>query len=434
MNGLKNNPEMVQSFSKINRVSGILSLPGDKSLSHRALLISSLADGKSSILNLSDSEDVKSTVRCLESLGIKTEIKNDGTIVYGKGFKGYSIPSHPLNAGNSGTTARLLTGIIGVQDFESAILGDESLSVRPMKRIIEPLAFMGCKVKSRNGKLPLLINPAEKLVPINYELPIPSAQVKSAVLLAGLHLEDKTSVFELKPTRNHTENLLDLSVKREKGKIISSVSKRNYPEPKEYFIPGDISSAMFFIVLTLLSKNSELLVKHICLNPTRIESLNLLKRMGGNIKIEVKGESNKEVYGDLIVKSSELKNVNIDPEIIPLIIDEIPIMAVAGIFAEGAFEIKGASELRVKESDRIKSLISNLTLLGLEIEEFTDGFRISGEIKKATKPFNSFGDHRIAMAFAILSSLLKDGGKVEGFESVAISNPGFLDQLKSIAH
>ena len=432
MNGLKNNPEMVQSFFKINRVSGTLNLPGDKSISHRALLISSLANGKSSIINLPESEDVKSTIRCLESLGIKTEIKNDGTIVYGKGFKGYSTPSHPLNAGNSGTTARLLAGILSAQDFKSVIEGDDSLSTRPMNRIIEPLTLMGSKIKSTDGKLPLQIYPAVNLKPIKYELPIPSAQVKSAILLAGLHLEDETSVVEFKQTRNHNENLLYLSVKREWGKIISSVSKNNYPGPKAYFIPGDLSSATFFIVLALLSNKSELLIKNVSLNPTRTKCLNLLKRMGGNIRIEVKGESNREVYGDLFIKPSELTNMKIEPVIIPLIIDEIPILTVAGIFAEGVFEIRGATELRVKESDRIKSLVSNLTLLGLEVEEFADGFRISGKVKKTNRPFNSFGDHRIAMAFAILSCFLKDGGKVEGFESVAISNPRFLDQLSLV--
>ncbi|MGB5529311.1 MAG: 3-phosphoshikimate 1-carboxyvinyltransferase [Ignavibacteriaceae bacterium] len=424
---------MIQSFSKINKVSGTLSLPGDKSISHRALLISSLAKGVSSIVNLPDSEDIKSTIHCLKSLGIKIETSGDKTFVYGRGFKGYSPPSGTLKAGNSGTTARLLSGILAAQNFESVIEGDASLSTRPMKRILEPLILMGSTIRSSDGKLPIKIYPAANLKSVNYELPIASAQVKSAILLAGLHLEDESSVIESVYTRNHTENLLDLSVKREEGKITSISSRKNYPEPKEYFIPGDISSAMCFIVLTLLSKNSELMLNNVSLNPSRIESTNLLKRMGGNIQIEINGESNNELYGDMLVKSSELSNVKIDPEIISLIMDEIPILAVAGIFSEGVFEVRGAYELRVKESDRIKSLISNFHLLGLDSEEYEDGFRISGEIKKSNYTFNSFGDHRIAMAFAILSSLLQEGGKVEGFESVAISNPDFLDQINSIA-
>ena len=360
-------------------------------------------------------------------------IKDKIFTISGRGFKGYRKPSRLLDAGNSGTTARLLSGILVAQNFESMITGDASLSSRPMKRIIEPLVQMGAKIESDNGKLPLKIFPSENLRAINYNMSVASAQVKSAVLFAGLHLDDETTVTESMQTRNHTENLLDLSVNKEEGRITSSVSKRNYPEAKEYFIPGDISSAMFFIVLTLLTKNSELIIKDISLNPTRTECLNLLKRMGGNIRIEEKGISSNEVYGNLLVKSSDLSNVKIDNEIIPLIIDEIPILAVAGIFAEGVFELRGASELRVKESDRIKAICSNLLKVGLDVEEYDDGFLVSGSIKKQSKPFNSFSDHRIAMAFSILSSLLMDGGEVEGFESVSISNPDFFRQLKSIS-
>ncbi|MCW8803672.1 MAG: 3-phosphoshikimate 1-carboxyvinyltransferase, partial [Ignavibacteriaceae bacterium] len=241
------------------------------------------------------------------------------------------------------------------------------------------------------------------------------------------------SVIESSQTRNHTENLLGLKILKEENKTVSLVSKNNYPEAQEYFIPGDISSAMFFIVLALLTENSELLIKDISLNATRIECLKIFKRMGGDIQIEERGISNNEIYGDVLVHSSELKNVLIEKNIIPLIIDEIPILTVAGIFAEGVFEIRGASELRVKESDRIKAICKNLLNLGLMVEEYEDGFSDSGTIKKASKPFESFGDHRIAMSLAILSSLLESGGKVEGFESADISNPNFIDQLKSIA-
>lgn len=425
---------MIQSFNKINKVSGILSFLGDKSISHRALLISSLANGKSVIRNLSDSDDVNSTINCLKELEIKIELNNNEAIVFGRGFRGYQKPMNPLNAGNSGTTARLLSGILAAQNFESIIIGDESLSSRPMRRIIEPLTKMEASIKSENDyKLPLKIFPSEKITAINYALPVASAQVKSSILLLGIHLDETTTVVETRQTRNHTENLLDLKVKLLNGKIISSVSKVNYPEPQEYFIPGDISSAMFFIVLTLVTKNSELVIKDICLNPTRIECLNLLKRMGGNIQIEEIGVSNNEVFGDIIVKSSELSNVLIDNEIIPLIIDEIPVMIVSGLFAEGKFEIRGASELRSKESDRIKAICNNLLKLGLDVEEFDDGFNVSGTIKQGSKQFESFGDHRIAMAFAVLSSLLDNGGEVKGFECVSISNPYFLKQLQSIS-
>lgn len=426
---------MIQSFNKINKVSGTLSLSGDKSISHRALLISSLAEGKSYIKNLSNSDDVKSTISCLQALGIEIEFNEKEFIVNGRGYKGYRQPLNSLNAGNSGTTARLLTGILSVQKFESTISGDSSLSSRPMKRIIEPLTQMGSKIKSNEeGRFPLQILPAENLRAINYNLPVASAQVKSSILFAGLHLDEQTSVIESIQTRNHTENLLDLRVVVEDEKIISSVSQNNYPEAKEYFIPGDISSAMFFIVLTLLTRNSELLIKDISLNPTRIECLGLLKRMGGYIQIEEKGISNNEIYGDLLVKSSDLSNIKIENEIIPLIIDEIPALTIAGIYADGNFELKSAAELRVKESDRIKAICANLLKLGLDVDEYDDGFTVSGKIKMSPEPFDSFGDHRIAMAFAILSSLLKEGGQVERFESAAVSNPNFLKQLKSITH
>jgi 3-phosphoshikimate 1-carboxyvinyltransferase len=424
---------MIQSLNKINKVTGTLSFLGDKSISHRVLLISSLASGKSYIKNISDSDDVKSTIHCLKELGIKIELNNNEAIVIGRGFRGYKQPLNALNCGNSGTTARLLAGILSAHSFESVITGDSSLSSRPMKRVIEPLTQMGSKINSTtDGRLPLQIFPAESFRAIKYNLPVPSAQVKSSILFAGLHLEDETVVIESEQTRNHTENLLNLSVVNEKGIVSSFVSKRNYPEPKEYLIPGDISSAMFFIVLALLVKNAELLIKDVSLNSTRIESLNLLKRMGGNIKIEEKGISNNEIYGDLLVKSSNLSNIKIENEIIPLIIDEIPVLTIAGIFAEGLFELRGASELRVKESDRIKAICVNLLKLGHDVEEFDDGFRVSGSIKKQSELFDSFGDHRIAMAFSILSSLLEVGGKVEGFECASISNPIFLEQLRAI--
>jgi 3-phosphoshikimate 1-carboxyvinyltransferase len=425
---------MIQSFNKIDKVKGVLKIQGDKSISHRALLISSLANSKSYIKNISDSDDVKSTITCLRQLGIEIEFNEKESVVSGRGFKGFQKPGQLLDAGNSGTTARLLAGILAAQSFESIITGDASLCSRPMRRVIEPLTQMGSKIKSNDeGRLPLQILPAENLWAINYNMPVASAQVKSAILLAGLHLDEKTTVKESVQTRNHTENLLGLSVVREGSNIISSVSRSNYPEPKEYFIPGDISSAMFFIVLALLTNNSELIIKDISLNTTRIKCLSILKSMGGKIQIDERGVSNNEIFGDVIVKSSELSNVQISNEIIPLIIDEIPILTIAGIFAEGNFELRGAAELRVKESDRIKAICANLLKLGLEVEEFDDGFSVSGKMKQLSEPFDSFADHRIAMAFAILSSLMKDGGEVEGFESVSISNPDFLKQLNSVS-
>ncbi len=426
---------MKQKFAKIHSVNGSLSFSGDKSISHRALLISALAEGKSIVRNLSRSDDVNSTIKCLTDLGVQIEAFGSDYFVNGRGFKGFKKPSAEINAGNSGTTARLLSGILAVQDFDSVILGDSSLSLRPMSRVIEPLTRMGVSIKSdSDGRLPLYFSVAEKLSSIRYHMPIASAQVKSSILFAGLHFDSETTVIETSKTRNHTENLLGLNVLSAENKIISSVSKKNFPLPKEYFIPGDISSAIFFVVLTLLSSNSEIVLKDVLLNSTRIESLKILQKMGGIIQINEMGISNKEVYGDVIVKSSELFNVQIEKDIIPSIIDEIPALTIAGIFADGNFELHGASELRVKESDRINSIITNLIKVGLNIDESSDGFSISGNAKRPVDAFNSFGDHRIAMAFGILSSLLDDGGEVENFECVSVSNPDFVKQLQSVSN
>ncbi len=426
---------MVQEFEKINRVEGELELPGDKSISHRALIFSAMAKGESRIFNLSSSEDVRSTKECFEDLGVEFNGDSKELIINGKGLENFSTPVKPLYAGNSGTTARLLSGLLVAQNFKSIITGDSSLSRRPMKRIITPLTTMGGEITSSdNDTLPITINPGGKLKAIEYELPVSSAQIKSAVLIAGLHIDDTTSVIEKLQSRDHTEKMLGLKVEKNVEGIISYSSKKNYPEPKEYFIPSDISTAAFFIILTLLSKNSSLTLKNVSLNETRTGYINILKKMGGYIKIDNKQEKAGEEFGDIFVKSSKLNNVKIPEELIPNIIDEIPVLAIAGIFADGKFEIGNASELRKKETDRIKAICENLKLLDLIVDESEGGFSISGKPKNVKAEFQSYDDHRIAMAFGILSMLLDSGGKVNGFQSVKISNPQFLQQLKKVAN
>lgn len=424
---------MLQKFNSIEKISGSLILPGDKSISHRAIIFSSLAEGTSIISNLSSAEDVNSTRKCFEQLGVDFELRNQKLLVKGKGYKKLKEPAESLNAGNSGTTARLISGVLINQNFESVITGDESLSKRPMQRIIDPLTRMNGKIHgSSKNTLPLNISPSGNICAVDYELPVASAQVKSAVLISGLHLDEVTTVIEKIPSRNHTEKMLGLNFVNRNGRIISSVSKKNYPVAREYFVPSDISTAAFFIVLTLLSKNSELIIKNISLNETRTGFLNTLIKMGGEINITNKDEMAGEEFGDLIVKSSRLSNIEIPDEIIPNIIDEIPILTIAGLCAEGKFEISNASELRGKESDRILSICENLKLNGINIIENENGFSFIGKQKIKSGNFRSFGDHRIAMAFSILSLLLADGGSVEGFDCVKISNPGFLDQLKNV--
>ena len=420
-------------FSHISKIDGELSLPGDKSISHRALIFSALADGESSITNLADSEDVKNTIACLKALNIMIERDNERCIVHGKGKKGFSKPDKPLDCGNSGTTARLLSGVLAVQGFPSEITGDESLLQRPMKRVIDPLEKMGCTIKSNKGCLPLHFSSSGKLTAIDYNLPVASAQVKGAILLAGLHCNEITSVREQNSfSRDHTERMLGLNVEIIGNNRVTSVSNSNFPKAKEYLVPGDISTASFFIALTLLTKNSYLVLKNISLNETRKTFLNILIEMGGDIKIESGGESNNESYGDIIVKSSKLKNIEIIPNIIPEIIDEIPILSIISVFAEGRFKIIGAKELRYKESDRINSITTNLKRAGLNIKIFEDGFSIEGKLMNDITTFESFGDHRIAMAFSVLSCLMKKGAVVNNFDCVKVSNPRFLEQLEKI--
>ena len=425
---------MKQKFSNISKVGGELSLPGDKSISHRAIIFSALADGESTIKNLSDSQDVKSTIECFKKLGVKIENPDEIYIIEGVGYKGFKEPDSYLYCRNSGTTSRLISGVLAVQDFPTVLTGDESLSNRPMGRITEPLEKMGCKIKSTNGKLPLQFLPSDRIKAIKYMLPVASAQVKGAVLLAGLQSEDFTTVEENNLfTRDHTERMLNLPIEINRGKKITKISSAFYPKPADYFIPGDISTAAFFIVLALLLKNSNLLLRDISLNKSRINFLNLLIDMGANINIIRKGSSVNEPYGNVIVKSSELKNIEIDSQIVPGIIDEIPILSIAGALAKNDFIVRGAKELRVKESDRINSLCLNLIKAGFNIEEFDDGFSIGGTLKQGYHSFESYGDHRIAMAFSILASLMQEGSEVNGFECAGVSNPNFLNQLQSIA-
>lgn len=425
---------MIQEFRKIESVNGVLNLPGDKSISHRAIMFSALAKGKSIIKNCSNSADVQSTINIFLQLGIKIDIGSNEIKIFGNGFKGLKGAKSELYAGNSGTTARLLSGILCAQNFQSIITGDESLSNRPMLRVVEPLKTMGAIIKaSELGTLPIEILPSKELHAIEYKMKIASAQVKSAIILTALHLDDETVIYENTITRDHTERMLGINTEHINNMNKVVVSKKNYPRPFEMIIPSDISTASFFIVLALLVKNSELIIKNVSLNPTRIGIINLLKKMGGSIEILSEEVENGELKGDLKVKSSDLINIEIPKEVIPNIIDEIPILSVAGLFAEGNFKINNAKELRIKESDRIKSLCNNYKLLGIDVIEEDDGFELRSGVTNETEiVFESYSDHRIAMAFSVLSMLLKNGGSVNQFESVEISNPDFLNQINQI--
>ncbi len=422
-------------IEKTTKVAGIIYPPGDKSISHRVALISALSNGENTIENFLLADDTLNTLNCLKKLGVEIEISKSLKIK-GKGFKNFLKPESTLDAGNSGTTIRLLAGILAGQNFDSQITGDESLRKRPMMRIVKPLRMMGAKIETtENGTAPLKIFGVENLNPIEYELEIPSAQVKSCLIFAGLHAEGKTRMIEKVKTRDHTERLLNLKTSYENGKKIIEVEGQTKIEPRYYFIPNDISSSAFFIALASIVPNSHLVIKDVGLNPTRTAFIDVLKKMGAEIQIENLREIANEPIGDIIVKSGKeisLKNLTLSGDIIPSIIDEIPILAIVATVAEGKFEVRDASDLRNKESDRIKSIVKNLQKMGIEVEEYQDGFAFEGGEKLKGTLIETFNDHRIAMAFSIAGLIAEGETVIDKPECVKISFPNFYEILKNI--
>ncbi len=405
-------------------LKGKITIPPDKSISHRAVIFSSLANGTSVIKNFSTAQDPKSSLEICKSLGVKAEFKNNNELYITSSGK-LTSPIDTLYCGNSGTTMRLVAGVLAGQSFNSVLTGDESLSNRPMQRIIIPLSLMGAKIISNNGRSPLEIY-GRNLHGITYSSPISSAQVKSSILLAGLFAEGKTTVTEPYLSRNHTELMLSymgadicingLSVSVSQSELI----------PKIIEISGDISSAAYFIAAALLVPNSEIILKNVGLNPTRTGILDILEKMGADIEILNKHTVSNEVTGDLRVKYSELKAFKIEGDIIPSLIDEIPILAVIATQAEGQTVIKDAQDLRNKESDRIKAIVTELKKLGAAIEETTDGMIIHGKTDlKGGIELETYQDHRIAMSLYIAGLLCPKEILIRNFDWVNISFPEF---------
>lgn len=402
-----------------NSVSGKIRLPGDKSISHRAAILASMATGETRIENFATSADCAATLNCLENLGVEIKRENTTVFIKGAGKTGFRKPEKPLDCGNSGTTVRLLAGVLAGQNFDSILIGDESLSKRPMRRIIEPLERMGAKIESANDCAPLKIYGKNPLRAISYDLPVASAQVKSCVLLAALNAAGKCTVQSPKSkakspnSRNHTELMLEFfGAETEEifleaeDEFIHQVSIDGTAKlaAKNLRIPSDISSAAFFIVAAACLKNSEIVLQAVGLNPTRTAIIEVLQNFGAQIEIFNERETINEKVGDLRVTGSEkfapeLKARKIDRELVPNLIDEIPILAVFGTQIETGLEIRDAAELRVKESDRIKAIVENLRRMNADVEEFADGFRVEKSKLKGAK-IDSFGDHRIAMAFS----------------------------------
>ncbi|MEW6614279.1 MAG: 3-phosphoshikimate 1-carboxyvinyltransferase [Thermodesulfobacteriota bacterium] len=416
-------------------LKGEVTVPGDKSISHRAVIIGSLAKGKTRIIGLSRGDDNLRTLNAFRMMGIEVdEPKGDQLIINGRGLSGLTEPEDVIDAGNSGTTVRLLTGLLSGQRFFSVITGDRYLRKRPMKRLVEPLSSMGAKILGReNGNFaPLGIN-GTKLNSIDYASPIASAQVKSAILLAGLYAGGVTKVTEPSLSRDHTERMLSFfgaNLKREGNSV--SISNGSNMEGKEIEIPGDISSAAFFIVAALVIPNSELFLKRVGVNPSRTGILEVLKKMGGNIQLLNEYETWGEPVADILVKTSQLEGTKIEGDLIPKTIDELPILSVAASVAEGDTVIKDAKELRVKETDRIKAVASELKKFGVEVEEFDDGMRISGKDSLRGCDCQSFGDHRIAMSLIIAGLMASGKTVVEDTSCIGISFPDFKDKLFSL--
>jgi 3-phosphoshikimate 1-carboxyvinyltransferase len=424
---------MQQRISPASAISGDIVLPGDKSISHRYALIAAIAEGQTRIRNYSTGADCHSTLACIRALGIEVEGAGTEFVIRGQSLDGLRQPAGDLDAGNSGSTIRMLSGILAAQPFRTRIGGDESLSRRPMRRIIQPLAEMGAGIAAREGQFPPLEIQGARLRPIDYTLPVASAQVKTCVLFAGLFAEGATSVTEPARSRDHTEIALrefgaDVAIDRRK----ITVAGRPKLTGRELVAPSDLSSAAFFIVAALLLPGSKLAIRGVGLNPTRSALLDFLVGMGARIQIPDLESRDGELVGDMLVEHSELRGGMIAGGLTAALIDEIPVLAVLGAATEQGLTVKDASELRVKETDRIRTVVDNLRRMGVQAEELPDGMVVPGRQKFRAAELDSFGDHRIAMAFAV-AALAGDGESViHGAEAASVSFPEFWETLGKI--
>lgn len=418
-------------------VHGEIVVPGDKSISHRAVILGSIAKGMTKVEGFLKAEDTLNTLKAFGDMGVQWRWEGESLLIYGRGREGINEPADVLDLGNSGTGLRLITGLVaGLEQF-TMLTGDSSLRSRPMRRVVEPLRLMGARIDGRkNGAHAPLAVRGGKLKGIRYESPVASAQVKSAILLASLWAEGVTEIGEPAPTRDHTEIMLRafgaeiekkgngwLAIKGESGETLKG---------REIWVPGDISSAAFFIVAALISSDSEITVKNVGLNPTRTGILEILEEMGAQLKITYSGEKGLEPVGNITACSSHLKGVAISGEKIVRAIDEFPILAVAAAFAEGKTTITGAGELRVKESDRIATMAKELAKMGARVEELPDGMTISGGVKLHGTTVSSHGDHRVAMSLAIAGLAIDGETVVEDTACIATSFPGFDKLLEKV--
>lgn len=435
------NDNIFSGFVKVapaeHGLKGEIIVPGDKSISHRAVIFGSIAEGKTEIDGFLEGEDNFSTINAFKAMGVEITAAGPNKItVKGSGLRGLKEPDDVIDAGNSGTTARLLAGLLSAQDFYTVMTGDPTLRRRPMKRVVEPLKLMGASIEGRKGASLLPISIAgRELKGINYNTPVASAQLKSAILLAGIYAKGETIVNEPEKSRDHTERMLKLfgGDMAENGNSVMVRSTKSLTGCK-ITVPGDISSSAFFMVGGAISPGSELLIRNTGINPTRTGIIKILQAMGAGLGIANERQSSGEPVADIVAKSASLKGIDIDGPMLLPAIDEFPIICVAAAFAEGATRIRGAAELRVKESDRISSMAESLSAIGINVKEHSDGIDIEGIGKGFANGgrINSRGDHRIAMAMAMAALRTQKGIEIEGAASVDVSFPGFFDMLEGV--
>lgn len=416
------------------QLNGSVRVPGDKSISHRSIMLGALADGDTEISGFLEGEDSLSTLKAFQDMGVNIEGPSEGRVtVQGVGMRGLKSPKQDLYLGNSGTSMRLMSGLMAGQSFDSVLTGDESLSGRPMQRVIEPLCKMNASIAStQSDTAPLRISGSQSLLGIDYQLPVASAQVKSCLLLAGLYAHGKTCVSEPAPTRDHTERMLQgfgYTVTRQGSTVC--LEGGGSLQATSIDVPADISSAAFFMVGACIAEGSQITLEHVGINPTRIGVINILQLMGAQIEIINRREVGGEPVADIVVRSSQLNGINIPEELVPLAIDEFPVLFVAAACAKGQTVLTGARELRVKESDRIQVMADGLLQLGIETQVTEDGIIIQGgELLGGTVV--SQGDHRISMSFAIAALRCQDELVIKDCANVNTSFPGFVDQARHL--
>jgi 3-phosphoshikimate 1-carboxyvinyltransferase len=428
---------MTQTVSPARGIHGVVSVPGDKSISHRYAMLTCIAEGSSQIFNFSSGADCHSTLACMAALGVRYEFsEQDGRqilTIQGAGLHGLQPPKDTLDAGNSGSTIRMLSGILAAQPFRTVITGDESLVKRPMRRIIQPLSEMGARLNARDGQFPPLEIEGSPLHGIDYSLPVASAQVKSCLLLAGLYAAGETVVREPVSTRDHTEIALrelgaDITIEPRLARVRSGAQLSG----KTLVVPGDLSSAAFFIIAALILPESDVILTNVGLNPTRTALLDILRSIGANIKLLHIEEVNGELIGNLQVQTSRVRGGLIEGALTAAVIDELPILSVLGAGSQEGLTIRNASELRVKETDRIETIAANLRRMNITVNTTEDGLEIPGNQRFHAAELDSYGDHRIAMAFSI-AALAADGPSViHGADAASVSFPEFYDTLRQL--